>query len=149
MEPSRTRPEPQLYFAAAIRGSRTDVEVYAQLIDALRSVGQVLTEHVVSPEETEHDLTEKEIYARDMGRLDTCDAVIAEVSQPSIGVGYELGRAHCLAKPVLCLYRVGSSTKLSAMVAGNTAFLVYSYTNIAGAIRNTRRWLSEIGLTSE
>lgn len=31
--------------------------------------------------------------------------VVAEVTQPSLGVGYELGRAVALHKPVLCLFR--------------------------------------------
>lgn len=31
--------------------------------------------------------------------------VVAEVTQPSLGVGYELGRAVALNKPILCLFR--------------------------------------------
>jgi 2'-deoxynucleoside 5'-phosphate N-hydrolase len=135
-----------LYFAAAIRGSRTDVGIYARMIDELRSVGHVLTEHVVSPEKTEHSLSDKKIYLRDMSWLDASEAVIAEVSQPSIGVGYELGRAQFLGKPVLCLYRTGSATELSAMVSGNEAFHVHNYTDVADAAAQIRHWLSSLNL---
>jgi 2'-deoxynucleoside 5'-phosphate N-hydrolase len=135
-----------LYFAAAIRGSRTDVGIYARMIDELRSVGHVLTEHVVSPEKTEHSLSDKKIYLRDMSWLDASEAVIAEVSQPSIGVGYELGRAQFLGKPVLCLYRTGSATELSAMVSGNEAFQVHNYTDVADAAAQIRHWLSSLNL---
>lgn len=31
--------------------------------------------------------------------------VVAEVTQPSLGVGYELGRAVALNKQILCLFR--------------------------------------------
>ena len=31
--------------------------------------------------------------------------VVAEVTQPSLGVGYEIGRAVAMEKPILCLYR--------------------------------------------
>ena len=31
--------------------------------------------------------------------------MIAEVTVPSLGVGYEIGRAHVLEMPVLCLFR--------------------------------------------
>ncbi len=31
--------------------------------------------------------------------------VVAEVTQPSLGVGYEIGRAVAMGKPILCLYR--------------------------------------------
>ena len=31
--------------------------------------------------------------------------IVAEVTQPSLGVGYEIGRAYAMNKPILCLYR--------------------------------------------
>ena len=31
--------------------------------------------------------------------------VVAEVTQPSLGVGYELGRAVAMNTPILCLFR--------------------------------------------
>ena len=31
--------------------------------------------------------------------------IVAEVTQPSLGVGYELGRAVAMGKRILCLYR--------------------------------------------
>ena len=31
--------------------------------------------------------------------------LVAEVTQPSLGVGYEIGRAVTMKKPILCLYR--------------------------------------------
>ena len=31
--------------------------------------------------------------------------LVAEVTQPSLGVGYELGRAVAMGKKILCLYR--------------------------------------------
>ena len=31
--------------------------------------------------------------------------LIAEVTQPSLGVGYEIGRAVAMGKNILCLYR--------------------------------------------
>ena len=32
-------------------------------------------------------------------------AIVAEVTQPSLGVGYEIGRAVAMGKRILCLYR--------------------------------------------
>ena len=31
--------------------------------------------------------------------------IVAEVTQPSLGVGYEIGRAVAMGKKILCLYR--------------------------------------------
>ncbi|XP_078011472.1 5-hydroxymethyl-dUMP N-hydrolase isoform X2 [Phascolarctos cinereus] len=56
--------------------------------------------------------------------------VVAEVTQPSLGVGYELGRAVALNKRVLCLFHPQSGRVLSAMIRGaadGTRFQVWDY----------------------
>jgi nucleoside 2-deoxyribosyltransferase len=47
------------------------------------------------------------------------DVLVAEVTVPSLGVGYEIGRAVEMHKPVLCLFQEGSEYTLSAMIAGS------------------------------
>lgn len=37
--------------------------------------------------------------------LDCAAVLVAEVTQPSLGVGYEIGRAVDLKKRILCLFR--------------------------------------------
>ena len=121
----------KIYFAASIRGGRKDQIKYNELIRFLSSKVEVLTEHVgdSSLEQTgEQNLSDKEIYKRDLEWLESADAVIAEVTNPSLGVGYELGIAEKLGKPVLCLYKDSSDdTKLSAMVSGNQKFRTFLY----------------------
>lgn len=111
----------KLYFAASIRGGRELQPVYAALVQLLTASGHtVLTEHVASDtlEEDERDQTDRDIYTQDIGWLDQADAVIAEVSVPSLGVGYELAYAlHVRHIPVLCLCR--EDVALSAMLTGN------------------------------
>ena len=59
------------------------------------------------------------IYSRDMHWLEKADALVAEVSAPSLGVGYEISRAlHGCKIPVLCLVHAGVRN-LSAMIRGN------------------------------
>lgn len=121
----------KIYFAASIRGGRKDQNKYNELIGFLSSKVEVLTEHVgdLSLGQTgEQDFTDKEIYQRDLEWLESADAVIAEVTNPSLGVGYELGIAEKLGKPVLCLYKDSNdNTKLSAMVSGNQKFRTFLY----------------------
>ena len=121
----------KIYFAASIRGGRKDQNKYNELIGFLSSKVEVLTEHVgdLSLGQTgEQDFTDKEIYQRDLEWLESADAVIAEVTNPSLGVGYELGIAEKLGKPVLCLYKDSNDkTKLSAMVSGNQKFRTFLY----------------------
>ncbi|KAK2113745.1 2'-deoxynucleoside 5'-phosphate N-hydrolase 1 [Saguinus oedipus] len=94
-EPGR----PALYFCGSIRGGREDRALYERIVTRLRRFGTVLTEHVAAAE---------------LGQR----GVVAEVTQPSLGVGYELGRAVALNKRILCLFRPQSGRVLSAMIRG-------------------------------
>jgi len=113
----------KIYFAGSIRGGRDGAEVYAKIIDYLKSYGEVLTEHVGDAnlcEVEERDLTEIEIHDRDLGWLLDSDVIVAEVSTPSLGVGYEIGTAVRAGKKVLCLYRPTEGKKLSVMIMGSS-----------------------------
>ena len=124
----------KIYFAASIRGGRKDQNKYNELIQFLSSEVEVLTEHVgdSSLEQTgEQNLSDKEIYERDLEWLESADAVIAEVTNPSLGVGYELGIAEKLGKPVLCLLDDSDHNRtLSAMISGNHKITTFHYTSL-------------------
>ena len=62
--------------------------------------------------------TDKDIHDRDVSLLTECNAIVAEVTQPSLGVGYEIGRGVAMGKKILCLYRPQPDKKLSAMIRG-------------------------------
>ncbi|MHC1755755.1 MAG: nucleoside 2-deoxyribosyltransferase [Methanosarcina sp.] len=114
------RQNPKIFLSGSIRGGRQLLETYRFIYDALKETGvEVLSWHVADPEleETESKMTEQEIYDRDMGLLAKSDALIAEVTVPSTGVGYEICRALDRKIPVLCLYRPEAA--VSAMVLGN------------------------------
>lgn len=111
----------RIYFAGSIRGGREDAVLYQQIIVFLQGFGEVLTEHIGDPNLTEagdDGSTDRFIHDRDMAWLQSCDLVVAEVTQVSLGVGYEIGRAVESEKRVLCLHRPGIGKKLSAMIAG-------------------------------
>ena len=126
----------KIYFAGAIRGGRNDAKIYEKIIIYLGNLGQVLTEHV--GDQNLGNMGEKEcidmgIYKRDLKWLQSADAVVAEVTTPSLGVGYELGIAEKLKKPVLCLYRPSKGKRLSAMVKGNKQLSLWEYHNLTEA----------------
>ncbi|MBU1417993.1 MAG: nucleoside 2-deoxyribosyltransferase [Proteobacteria bacterium] len=120
-----------IYFAGAIRGGRDDAELYATLIQWLKQYGRILTEHVGNEDllQEEQFLSEKEIFARDMRWIAEADLVVAEVTTPSLGVGYELAVAETLRIPTVCLFREKKGSMLSAMIQGNPFFHVRSYRN--------------------
>ena len=126
----RLRSRPRIYLSASISGGRDDAPLYAALISGLSLRGSVLTEHIGSPDLSdgrEDSPGDAEIYARDIEWLDEADVVIAEVTTPSLGVGYEVARAAGLGKPIVCLFRPETGRRLSAMIRGNPAVRVLEY----------------------
>ena len=92
-----------IYFACSITGGRELESVYQAFVAALSADGHTIpTAHLASPGLTEEAaLTPRAVYERDTAWIRDCDALIAEVSVPSHGVGYEVGYALNAAKPVL------------------------------------------------
>ena len=111
----------KIYFAGSIRGGREDAALYLQIIDYLKTFGEVLTEHIGDPELTElgdDGPTDRCIHDRDLEWLKSSDVIGAEVTSVSMGVGYEIGRAVESGKKILCLFRPNSGKNISAMIAG-------------------------------
>lgn len=134
---------PKVYFACSIRGGG-DTSLYLDILNAIKKAGgEVLSEVFV------HDainyggspLPEKQNYERDVQMIHDCDVMIAEVTNPSLGVGYELAYAEKLKRPILCLFNTASTNKLSAMVAGNNYDTV-SYTKPEQIIDTVGEFLS-------
>ncbi len=120
----------KIYFAWSIRGWRDDRELYKEIIQHLQGFWEVLTEHIADPDLNDENVTDKEIYHMDMKRLEECDIVVAEITQPSIGVWYEIWRAEMLGKRIIPLYRNSWEKKVSAMISGNPEYPSYYYTTI-------------------
>ena len=135
----------KIYFCGSIRGGRDLAGLYRNVIDALKQYGQVLTEHVGNPNLTGmgEDGTPPEIFERDTSWLRECDVVIAECSQVSMGVGYELAYADAIGKPCYVFYGKDDG-RLSAMVEGNPRFAVYFYSGEEELLRLIREVMDRI-----
>ena len=122
----------KIYFAASIRGGRDDWPRYLEIVKQLREYGEVLTEHVgdVGLSAVGEDIGDRNIYDRDLGWLKSSDYLVAEVTTPSLGVGYEIGKATEWGKPVLCLYRPGEGRLLSAMISGSNGVTLKEYQGV-------------------
>ncbi len=119
----------KIYFAGSIRGGREDAALYREIVEQLRTYGDVLTEHVADTElgVLGQDIGDEKIHDRDLGWLKEADYVVAEVTTPSLGVGYEIGKATAWGKPVLCLYRPAEERLLSAMISGSNGVTLKEY----------------------
>ena len=118
-----------VYLAGSIRGGREDAAVYKRIIDYINRTDTVLTEHIglgslsVKTRTKEDD---EHIYERDTEWLRSSDVLIAECTNPSHGVGYELAYAEARNIPVHIFYDK-SKANVSAMLNGNTRFKLYPY----------------------
>jgi nucleoside 2-deoxyribosyltransferase len=109
-----------VYFSCSLTGGRNDEAIYGAIVAHLLARGHdVPTAHLADPQvmDLEKIVEPADIYARDTAWIEACDAVIAEVSTPSHGVGYEIAYALGLGKPVLCCFRRG--VRVSKMITGN------------------------------
>ncbi|HEY5533340.1 MAG TPA: nucleoside 2-deoxyribosyltransferase [Ignavibacteria bacterium] len=127
----------KIYYATSISGEtnpeaeNTNIE----LIKHLKKYGEVLTEHFADSSLIrvgELTLENKEIHDRDMKWIMEADVIIAEVSNTSFGVGYEIGRSVENNKKVLCLRR-RQNRRLSAMLRGCDKITVKDYDSVENA----------------
>jgi 2'-deoxynucleoside 5'-phosphate N-hydrolase len=134
-----------IYFACSITGGRDFESVYQTIVQALVEDGhQVPTAHLAESGigAVEAILDPQTVYTRDVDWIRASDALIAEVSVPSHGVGYEIGFALGIEKPVLALYQQGR--KVSKMISGNpdAQLQVKAYQDPAEAVCLIRDFLS-------
>ncbi len=109
-----------LYFSCSLTGGREDERIYGHIVNHLLERGhEVPTAHLARPEvmDLERVVIPADVYRRDINWIEGCQAMIAEVSTPSHGVGYEIAYALGRGKPVLCCYREGRP--VSKMLTGN------------------------------
>ena len=135
----------KIYFACSISGGRKDEIAYQYMVQVLIEMGiDVPTAHIAETGIEEVDAREepRDIYNRDVNWIQESDLLVAEVSTPSHGVGYEIGYALDLDKPVLCLYQ--KDIVVSKMITGNSHPLltVMEYQDMAHAEEILRIYLA-------
>ncbi len=136
-----------IYFACSITGGREFEPVYQELTAAMLADGhEVPTAHLAASTvvELEAVVSPGDVYERDVRWIEGADALVAEVSVPSHGVGYEIGYALSAGKRVLCLFQEGR--KVSKMVSGNPhpKLRVRTYKDSQEAVRLVRDFLGEL-----
>jgi nucleoside 2-deoxyribosyltransferase len=127
-----------LYFSCSLTGGRDDEAVYAAIVEHLLGQGhQVPTAHLAAADvmREERIIDPREVFQRDIAWIEACDGLVAEVSTPSHGVGYEIAMALSLGKPVLCCHWQGAP--VSKMITGNPSplLVVRAYRDIQQVLR--------------
>lgn len=116
----------RIYLACTVRGDRGGVAAGRAICERLQRHGhEVLTTHLLRDdvETAESQLTERDVFERDLDWLSRCDVLVAEASGSSYGVGFEvgyvLGRAAQTGQRVVLLYNTERRHAVSRLITGN------------------------------
>ena len=126
-----------IYFSGSISGGREDVGTYQMFVAALERAGHRVLAGMVTAQHVGADgesLSARAIFERDVAWIEEVardgGVLVAEVSRPSIGVGYEIGAArYRFGIPVICLYRPAFTKRCSGMIAGDRDIELIEYTD--------------------
>ncbi len=121
-----------IYFSGSISGGRADVAQYRRIVAALTAHGFEVLAGAVTAEigHGGEPLDSRFIFERDLAWIDQADVIVAEVSVPSTGVGYEIATArYRRGIPVICLYRPAYTARCTAMVSGDSGIELIEYTD--------------------
>ena len=117
-----------IYLACTVRGDRGGVAAGRAICERLARHGhEVLTTHLLADnvDAAESQISEEDVFRRDLEWLGRCDVLVAEASGSSYGVGFEvgyvLGRAGASGQRVVLLYDTARRDKVSRLITGNDA----------------------------
>ncbi len=113
-----------VYCAAPIKGDQKFHNYCLDIIKQVSSLGHTALSELNNEFKPAVLLTDREIFSRDIKWIDKSDVVIAEVSGPSLGVGFEI--AYSIYKKkihVLALFN-SEAQDVSAMITGSHSELL-------------------------
>lgn len=135
-----------IYCAGPIKGNKTYQENYAQLVEIVNSLGHTALSEMSSKFHSSIPLSSKQIYSRDLKWLDGSKLMIAEVSGPSLGVGFEISYALFVKKiPVLAVYHE-TAGQISSMITGcnNPKLVLHKYSNTEDLAKTVNSFINKI-----
>ncbi len=134
-----------IYFSGSIYGGRQKLEAYKKLINELKKYGNVLDEEVGDDNVIEHEKTtsDKDVFENLVKKIEIADFVFAEVTVPSLGVGYEIGYADSHNKRIICVYDKTVTPKITTMLRGNSRLKIIPYTDLNEIINNLEDIIKE------
>lgn len=121
-----------VYFVAPLVGKKKYGEIYKRISSILKKNNYKVYDDInnISHQEAQ-DFTEnqmKKYFTRVEKLIRNSDIFVAEISEKSTSIGFEIGIAYILNKPILLLRSKEKSTKLGAPFRANkTKIIVRSY----------------------
>jgi nucleoside 2-deoxyribosyltransferase len=119
---------PKIYFACSVRGGRENLQSCKEIVEHAKKKADILSEIFIDTDFEEASKPNSDWRKHCMNWINEADAIIAELTTPSLGVGYEIATAEQLGKPVLGLFSPGQR-KLSATIDASPKSRVVYYSN--------------------
>lgn len=128
----------KIYVSGSIYGGTQKIDTYKILIEELEKYGEVLNKQIADPNTIANEVyyEDEEIYKDLEKKLISSDILLAEVSIPSLGVGYELGFADKLNKKIIAIYDKNYTEKVTTMIRGNKRITLIPYQRIEEITNN-------------
>ncbi len=140
----------KVYFACSITGGRENAHLYQDIVDAIKDSGAELLSELFADQSVDSNkgisvktnMTKNDIWKWDLDWVREADVIIAEVTQPSLGVGYEIAKAEEWGKPILTLFYKPSGNRLSAMIEGSTKNTTVYYSDSSKMKKSVTKFLN-------
>lgn len=107
-----------VYCAGPLRGDTTYQNFYKDIIKIVEDSGHTALAELNGKFNSSIPLTSKQIYTRDIKWIDRSDLMIAEISGPSLGVGFEISYALFEKKMNVLAMAKNEVENVSAMIEG-------------------------------
>jgi hypothetical protein len=135
----------KVYISGSIYGGRQKVDTYRKLISKLEEFAEVLNKNII-----DDDVIEKEAFQSDYdifkdleNKMKESDVILAEVTVPSLGVGYEIGFSDMIGKKVVAIYDANDIEKVSTMIRGNERIKLIAYKDLSDILDNLETIIKE------
>lgn len=130
----------KIYFGAAVSLEReTYLPLYKKIVREIESQGhQVLSKQVVDEEkDPSGGLKPNQLFAREVGRVEQAEVMVAEITAPSWGTALLMEKALDKNIPVVALFYEDNTHELPTMIAGHDELYVahYNKSNIKSVLK--------------
>ncbi|MHA1167538.1 MAG: nucleoside 2-deoxyribosyltransferase [Candidatus Hodarchaeales archaeon] len=133
-----------IYVACPIIGG---VKIDRGLLDLVENILLGMGYDVFIPAlNNEKELKDTEIWQRDISKINESDFIIAEVTNKSHGVGYEIGYTMVMKKPVIGLLKSKKkSGDISAMISASPNVILIRYKDLNDLKDKLKKFKPQMG----
>jgi hypothetical protein len=141
----------RIYISGALQGSgdlRAAREKYEALARLLRQEGFApYLPHMQTDPVLAKNLSSDQVFAQDLQVLSGCDAVVAFLDEPSLGVGAEIALAIQQGKPTIAACKSGSATSrfIEGLIASSTGCTIIRYSGLTDIVTGVMASLGQAG----